>query len=151
VYFVFRGLRRERWLLVLLRITCRVFCVQRFEERAKPLNTKIHDLWSSTKLTITSLSSNLWTQKYTCDPKQNIHVLLELMTTEKHIETISLCCQHQIKKGPGWLNELGSWIIYQIIQAYHFSNISAISWRPVLVLEEARVPGENHRPWASNW
>jgi protein gp37 len=25
-----------------------------------------------------------------------------------------------------------------------FSNISAISWRPVLVVEEA---GENHRPW----
>jgi hypothetical protein len=32
-----------------------------------------------------------------------------------------------------------------------FSNISAISWRPVLVVEEARVSGENHRPWASNW
>jgi hypothetical protein len=29
-----------------------------------------------------------------------------------------------------------------------FSNISAMSWRPVLVVEEA---GENHRPWASNW
>ena len=28
-----------------------------------------------------------------------------------------------------------------------FSNISAISWRPVLVVEEA---GENHRTWASN-
>jgi hypothetical protein len=27
-----------------------------------------------------------------------------------------------------------------------FSNISAISWRPVLVVEEA---GENHRPLAS--
>jgi hypothetical protein len=32
-----------------------------------------------------------------------------------------------------------------------FSNISAISWRPVLVVEEAGVPGENHRPWARNW
>jgi hypothetical protein len=32
-----------------------------------------------------------------------------------------------------------------------FSTISAISWRPVLVVEEAKVPGENHRPWASNW
>jgi hypothetical protein len=31
------------------------------------------------------------------------------------------------------------------------SNISAISWRPVLVVEEAGVLGENHRPWASNW
>jgi hypothetical protein len=26
--------------------------------------------------------------------------------------------------------------------------LSAISWRPVLVVEEA---GENHRPWANNW
>ena len=32
-----------------------------------------------------------------------------------------------------------------------FSNISAISWRPVLVVEEAGEPEENHRPWASNW
>ena len=32
-----------------------------------------------------------------------------------------------------------------------FSNIAAISWRPVLVEDEAGVPGENHRPWASNW
>ena len=31
-----------------------------------------------------------------------------------------------------------------------FSNISVISWRPVLVVEETGVPGENHRPWASN-
>jgi hypothetical protein len=32
-----------------------------------------------------------------------------------------------------------------------FSNISAISWRPVLVVEEAEIPGENHRPCESNW
>jgi hypothetical protein len=32
-----------------------------------------------------------------------------------------------------------------------FSNISAISWRPVLVVEEAGVPGKTHRPWANNW
>jgi hypothetical protein len=31
------------------------------------------------------------------------------------------------------------------------NNISAISWQPVLVVEEAGVHGENHRPWASNW
>jgi hypothetical protein len=29
-----------------------------------------------------------------------------------------------------------------------FSNISAISWQPVL-MEEAGVPGENHRPWTA--
>jgi hypothetical protein len=26
-----------------------------------------------------------------------------------------------------------------------------MSWRPVLEVEEAGVPGENHRPWASKW
>ena len=31
-----------------------------------------------------------------------------------------------------------------------FSNISTILWQPVLVIEEAGVPGENHRPWAGN-
>ena len=30
-----------------------------------------------------------------------------------------------------------------------FNNISAISWRPVLAVEEAGVLGENHRPWAT--
>ena len=44
-------------------------------------------------------------------------------------------------------------IFWGIFLVFHvtFSNISAISWRPVLVLEEAEVPGENHQPWASNW
>jgi len=32
-----------------------------------------------------------------------------------------------------------------------FNNISAISWRPGLVVEETGLPGENHRSWASNW
>jgi hypothetical protein len=31
------------------------------------------------------------------------------------------------------------------------NKMSAISWRPVLVVEEDGVPRENHRPWASNW
>jgi hypothetical protein len=31
------------------------------------------------------------------------------------------------------------------------TQFSAISWRPVLVVGEAGVPGENHRQWASNW
>jgi hypothetical protein len=40
--------------------------------------------------------------------------------------------------------------IYLVFNAT-FSNISAISWRPVLVVEEAGVPRENQRPRASNW
>jgi len=30
-------------------------------------------------------------------------------------------------------------------------QLHCISWRPVLVVKEAGVPGDNHRPWASNW
>jgi hypothetical protein len=32
-----------------------------------------------------------------------------------------------------------------------FTNISAISWRSVLLVEETGVPGKNHRHVASNW
>ena len=32
-----------------------------------------------------------------------------------------------------------------------FNNISVISWRPVSLVEETIVPGENHRPAASHW
>jgi ammonia channel protein AmtB len=32
-----------------------------------------------------------------------------------------------------------------------FNNISIISWRSVLVVNETGVPGENHRPIASHW
>jgi hypothetical protein len=32
-----------------------------------------------------------------------------------------------------------------------FINISVISWSLVLLVEETRVPGENHRPVASHW
>ena len=32
-----------------------------------------------------------------------------------------------------------------------FGNNSAISWQPDLVVEEAGVLGEIHRPWGSNW
>jgi len=42
-------------------------------------------------------------------------------------------------------------LIYFIVLNATFSNILAISWRPVLVVVEAGVPGENHRPWTSNW
>jgi len=39
-------------------------------------------------------------------------------------------------------------LIWSIVFNANFSNIS---WRPVLVVEEAGVPGESHRSWASNW
>jgi len=32
-----------------------------------------------------------------------------------------------------------------------FNNISVISWRSALLVEETGGPGENHRPVASQW
>ena len=32
-----------------------------------------------------------------------------------------------------------------------FNNISVISWRSVLLVEETGVPGENHRSAVSHW
>jgi hypothetical protein len=49
-----------------------------------------------------------------------------------------------------WVKQKYMMIFFEVFNAT-FSNISAISWRQVLVMEEAGVPGENHRPWASNW
>ena len=31
-----------------------------------------------------------------------------------------------------------------------FNNISVISWRPVLLVEETRIPRENHQPVVSH-
>jgi len=31
------------------------------------------------------------------------------------------------------------------------NNISVLSWQSVLLMEETRVPWENHRPVASHW
>jgi hypothetical protein len=44
-----------------------------------------------------------------------------------------------------------NWSSWFIVFNATFSNISAISRWSVLVVEEAGVHGENHRPWASNW
>jgi hypothetical protein len=38
-------------------------------------------------------------------------------------------------------------LIWFLVFNATFSNISAILWRPVLVVEESGVPRENHRPW----
>jgi hypothetical protein len=42
------------------------------------------------------------------------------------------------------------WVRVMVFNAT-FNNISVISRRPVLLVEETRVPGENHRPAASHW
>ena len=52
------------------------------------------------------------------------------------------------KQSKGNLTNTNLLVIFFVCFNATFNNISAISWRPVLVVEEA---GENHRPWTSNW
>ena len=41
-------------------------------------------------------------------------------------------------------------IVCLIVFSATFNNISVISWRTVLLVEETGGPGENHRPVASH-
>jgi len=46
-----------------------------------------------------------------------------------------------------WGIECLVWFL--VFNATFFNNISVISWRSVLMVEENGVPGENHRPATS--
>ena len=41
------------------------------------------------------------------------------------------------------------WVGFMVFNTI-FNNISVISWHSVLLVEETKVPGENHRPVASH-
>jgi hypothetical protein len=57
----------------------------------------------------------------------------------RHLTVSSDSCEKRLKIQEGGV------MVFSAI----FNNISAISWRPVLLVEENGVPGENHRPVAS--
>jgi hypothetical protein len=50
-------------------------------------------------------------------------------------------------------NNTWIWLVFGWFLVFNatFKNISVISWLPVLLAEETRVPRVNHRPVASNW
>jgi hypothetical protein len=82
--------------------------------------------------------SNIKLVKYTNRYKKKYKPTSIRFTTKYHL--LSFCERKQVY-------DLISFIVFNTT----FSNMSAISWRPVLVVEEAGVPGENYRPRASNW
>ena len=53
-----------------------------------------------------------------------------------------------VQQSPLQKNELGLEVMVLYLT---FNNISVISWRSVLFVEETGVPGENHRPVAGHW
>jgi hypothetical protein len=42
-------------------------------------------------------------------------------------------------------------MVWSMVLNATFNNISVISWRLVLSVDETGIPGENHRPVASHW
>jgi hypothetical protein len=57
------------------------------------------------------------------------------------IRSLSGCFRQDIQ-------ELG-FVLFMVFNAT-FNNISGISWRSVLLVEEIVIPGETHRPVASH-
>jgi hypothetical protein len=50
-----------------------------------------------------------------------------------------------------WIQLNVGWVRWFMVFYSTFNNISVISWRSVLLVEETGVHGENHRPVASHW
>ena len=44
-----------------------------------------------------------------------------------------------------------NWLVWFMVFNTTFNNISVMSWPSVLLVEETRVPGDNHWPVASHW
>ena len=52
---------------------------------------------------------------------------------------------------PPFQTKLEGIVILEALWFQIWNNISVISWWLVLLVEETGIPGENHRPAASNW
>ena len=66
--------------------------------------------------------------------------------TDNKIDKIVLVC-HDLKVTQ--FKNTRIWVRIMMFNAT-FNNVSSMSWRSVLLVEETRVPGENHRPAASH-
>jgi len=76
----------------------------------------------------------------------DFHLGIYLFRKSEHDETMECV---QIMFYLNTISEVGNRVRVMVFNAT-FNNISVISWRSVLLLEESGVPGENHRPSASH-
>ena len=63
---------------------------------------------------------------------------------------ITWCCIEYTSPRAGLELQVCLFVCLMVFNAT-FNNISVISWRSVLLVEETGGPGENHRPAASHW
>ena len=64
-----------------------------------------------------------------------VEVAMETNTAYIIITTVTISCKYRVR--------------VMMFNAT-FNNISAISWRSILLVDEIGVPGENHRPATSH-
>jgi hypothetical protein len=60
---------------------------------------------------------------------KHAQVIIKIVPEIYHLGRKFLHCLFLILRSPGWLNELGSWITLQLIQAYHQYGVGS---RPAL-------------------
>jgi hypothetical protein len=127
-------------------------------------------VFNGIKTIVTDMKDNIRLYKLPLGPSTDLETHISLAFGSDNIISISLyhdpwavCLIYLLTGYEGiasllsprhWLlnEDALNWLIdWFIVFNSTFSNISAISWRPVLVVEEAGVPGENHRPWTNNW
>ena len=103
-----------------------------------------------------------WYRKPTIDPLWGIYLRVEnLSPFYAYIHGLSVFTTNDDKIDTNFHNNIVYiWtyklsyvfdLIWFIVFNATFSNISAISWPSVLLLEETGVPGENHRTATSHW
>jgi hypothetical protein len=76
---------------------------------------------------------------------QNIALKIRILIRHRH--KLNHLHKHIMNEHPYFINNIG--VRVMVVNAT-FNNISVISWRSVLLMEETGVPGENHRPAASH-
>jgi hypothetical protein len=74
-----------------------------------------------------------------------------ILTAVLFIKRNKKMCKYFVLLRKGDNSFQGLWVKVRV-KAFNatFNNISVISWRSVLLVEETPVPGENHRPTASH-
>ena len=107
-----------------------------------PIHMKNYDIVNNYWLTCT-LGVFMWVSVL---PKCGVHHSYFRYISIQHICLVD-------KKSYTFLRYHGTLNVWVRVMVFNptFNNISAISWRSVLLVEETRVPRENHRPAASHW
>ena len=92
--------------------------------------------------------------------KRSIHWFLTVCATfYAELLWIDWCKRYTITASKGWVSPVPQeasvvksvWLSWFMVFNANFNNISVISWRSVLLVEETGVPGKKHRPAASHW